>query len=147
MNEEVRAWGVQSAEIPAGWVLAREFIESALGQAYGEYSPQDIYEGLLEGRFQLWVLWKDSPIGPEALAAAVTQLIDFPNRRVLELLLMAGHDFDTWREQIEVLEAWGVAKGASELRFYGRRGFERAMAPLGYEARYTVCAKRLGVLH
>ena len=88
-----------------------------MSRAGGEYTWQDVVEGVTSGNMQLW---------PAKDAAAVTQLWDFPNRRVLHVLA-AGGSLETLKDMQASAAAFAKANGASALTVEGRRGWIRAL--------------------
>lgn len=139
--------GVQVQQLMYMWPHAREFVLSALEHGRGEFDEAAIYHEISDGGMQLWLLWREGDANDELLGAAVTQILEFPTRAVVEIVLAGGRDFHLWGDQIAVIEAWGLERGAQELRFFGRPGFEKAMVPLGYRKSYVVYSKTLGVIH
>lgn len=97
--------------------LARKWLQPALDRDGNKHNFEDIYLSVLKGDMQLWQ-------GPRG--AAITQVIDFPNARVLHVLLAGGAmqqilDFE------ESAAAWGRSIGCTSMTLNGRMGWQRIL--------------------
>lgn len=101
---------------------AAPLLQQALDKANGEYHIQDIRDRVLSGDLQLWA--------GEGYAA-VTEVLNYPQRRVVLVHLAAG-------ELAPVLEAEGelckFAKvvGATGIELIGRKGWTKVLKEHGY---------------
>ncbi len=92
------------------WERARPHIEDALAHAGGTHAIEDVLGGIAEGRLQLWV-------GDRC--AGVSEILNFPRRRVLNLFL-AGGDMAEMRTLQAGLEAFARGSGCQAAMFSGR---------------------------
>jgi len=75
---------------------------------------------------------------------AVTEIIDYPLVSALRIVLLAGQDMAVWqRDLLETLESFATLHGATRLEAYGRKGFIRALKPLGFELAYYAVMKEI----
>lgn len=96
---------------------ARPFIEGALRRGTGTHTFDDIALGVLAGRYQLFT---------RPGAAAVTEVIEYPRRRELNMFLVGGDlrvildaEPDFVRHAREI--------GADAITLTGRRGWARVL--------------------
>lgn len=75
-------------------------------------------------------------------ALLIAEFIDFPLKRVCNVLAYAGRARD-YRWFNEWLEKWAFDKGAVEMRGYGQAGPARLAERYGYKEIYRVYAKPL----
>jgi hypothetical protein len=116
------------------WERCRPWIEAALIHADGTHSIDDIAAGIASGRFQFW---------PGKNCAAVTEIIVFPRLTALNFFLLGG-DLDELLQEMEpAICRWAAAMGCSRVIGAGRKGFEKVLRPLGYQPRWSYCAKEL----
>lgn len=101
---------------------ARPLLQSALDRANGEYLLDDILEGVLDERLQLWT-------APGF--AGVTEVLNYPRRRVVLVHLCAG-ELDAIRAAEGQLTRFAQIVGADAIRILGRRGWAKALADYGY---------------
>lgn len=93
----------------------RSQIEAALSFADGSHTFEDVRDLVEAGRMQFW---------PGPSSAIVTEVIEYPQHRVLNFFLAGGNLSELEGMTPEILE-WGKAKGCSKAVFAGRRGWER----------------------
>lgn len=95
------------------------------------HTIEDVEAGLVEGRYQFW---------PGERSACVTQIIDYPRKRVMSFWLVGGDI----KELFSVIEPearqWGESVGC--LGFMAmpldRPGWERMATKLGYAPKWRI---------
>jgi hypothetical protein len=105
------------------WESVKPLIEEALEYNDGEYTSSDIKKMVEDGDMQLWLFHKEDGLA----GCGVTQLIDFPLKRICLIVLLAGRDFSEWERYIGVVENWAVSNGCSSIELRGRKGWERVL--------------------
>lgn len=101
---------------------SRHFLQAALDRDEGRYAMADILDGIMEGNLQLWS-------SPEF--AAVTEVLDYPRRRVVRVHL-AGGNMDALIATDGDLTRLAQVVGATGIEITGRRGWVRKLAEHGY---------------
>jgi hypothetical protein len=101
----------------------RHHIEAALEYSGGTHVYEDVEAAILSGRMQLW---------PGSKSMAVTEIVEYPRKRVLNCFLAAG-DMDEIVDMISSAAAWGRAQGCESLTLSGRKGWERVLSPHGFK--------------
>ena len=114
------------------WQHARPLISSAIERT-DLSAIEDIESDVLEGKQLLWLAWSD-----HIEAAATTHLA----RKVCTLTACAGHQRERWLPLFGKIENYARAEGATKMRIYGRKGWERVLD--GYQAEYVILEKSLG---
>lgn len=82
----------------------------------------DVRQAVLDGRMQLWC-------GPHS--AIITELLNFPQKRVLSFFIICGNAAELW-PMFEVILDWGRAKGCRSTRVLGRPAFARLFSSRGW---------------
>ncbi len=120
--------------------LAEEFkrhratLARALEYTGGTHTLDDVWEGVLDGRFQLWT-------GPGSIV--VTELLAYPQCRTLHFFLAAGKMEELTAMYPAILE-WGKALGCSKASLAGRPGWTRGFLQReGWRASHLVMTKEL----
>lgn len=106
----------------------RHHIEAALEYSGETHDFQDVADGILSGRMQLW---------PAEKGCAVTEIVLYPKKSVLHVFL-AGGEMETIVNMIDSAVAWGKTQGCTSMTIAGRRGWERVLAKHGYKPVMTV---------
>lgn len=101
--------------MPATLAEARPLIEAALMRGYNTHGFEDVEAMVAEGRLQFW---------PGANSVILTEILDHPRRRVLNVFA-AGGKLAEIEAMIPPLQAWAVEKGCTLAIFAGRAGWVR----------------------
>lgn len=101
----------------------RELIESALAYSGGTHTFEDVQEMVATGRAQLW---------PAPRGVAITEIVEYPRKRVLHIFLAAG-EMDQLLDMIESAERWGRTQGCTSLTMSGRMGWQRVLDKHGFK--------------
>lgn len=109
------------------------WIADALGYSGGTHTPTDVVESILKGHMQLW---------PGEQACAVTEIVVYPNKKVLHVFLAAG-DMENIVDMQRSAEKWGKAQGCTAMTIAGRKGWARVLKGVGYEEKFVTLAKEL----
>ena len=130
-------WLVPTRLIPAVWDEAATLLAPAIEMAAGRHSLSSTLDQLRSGHMQLFLAVKeDTPI-----AAAVTQVLEYPAASWLVVLFCGGKGLPEWgKDGIGAIEDWARRCGCSGVEVIGRVGW--AMA-LGYEKSASIIQKVL----
>ena len=102
----------------------RKHIEAALEYSGGTHDFDDVRDGILSGKMQLW---------PGERSAVVTEIVEYAKKRTLHVFL-AGGDLDELLGGMGDAIAWGRAQGCNAMTLSGRRGWEKVLGKHGFHA-------------
>jgi hypothetical protein len=105
----------------------------------GEITTIDALLLAIQGRMFVFVGENNSRIN----AALIVEFMDFPRRRVLNVVGWAGPSREFYW-YLSVLEEWAMANGAKEIRGYGPERAMRHACRFGFQEIYRVYRKELG---
>lgn len=129
---------VPTQMIPEAWPNIKHLLEEALSYSWG-FRPGDVYQKLRENRAILWVVEKDM----EIVAATVTEIIEYPTCRTLNIWLLAGVKFWEWQDLVASMEAFARSNGCEWIEATGRPGLQRLLKEMGFNVPRVVCAKKI----
>ena len=113
----------------------KDWIESALKKGGETHDFKDIVDGVLSGHMHLWM-------GENG--CAVTEIIVYPNKKVLHVFL-AGGDKGYGIKQITDMHddamAWGKQQGCDGMTVAGRRGWKKVLQSRGWSEQFTTLLK------
>ena len=133
--------GIQSKDVNDAWQYAEEFITDALKHGIGEYLPEDIKLMCQDRRMQLWIKWDDDY---EPIGAFVTQILNYPQLKVLLVLLLGGQTFIEWRDEVdEILIGFGKENNCKYVEFFGRKGWGNYLKDINYNEQVRMFAKEI----
>jgi hypothetical protein len=123
-------------ELARCWPIVEPILKRATDRAQA-YEPIDILQLVMMGRMSLIVV-RD---GGRIVAAAATEVRQFPRCRVLEVPFVAGTGLKRWHEQLlEVIDAQALAAGCSDVMGFLRKGWIR----FGFELDGVIVRRRAG---
>ena len=96
-------------------VRCRPWLEAAM--THGTHGWGDIVLGLAKGHYQFW---------PAPNGAAITEIVVYPKRKVLNIFL-AGGDLGQLLDMQASAAAWAKAQGCDALMMTGRAGWKRVL--------------------
>lgn len=127
--------GVLASHIDAVWGQAKPLIERSIPYAAGKWSMDYIYHSLKDKDMQLWLV-----LDGDIVAAAVTQIQNYPTKRVCTVMF-AGGDGQDWGSCLLEVEQWARTVGCNSIEIWGRKGWERVLPE--YSFLHTVIGKEL----
>ena len=101
----------------------RKHIEAALEYSGGTHTFDDVAKMIYEGRLQIW---------PAPRGCAITEIVDYPQKRVLHCFAAAG-EMDQILDMIDSAIAWGKTQGCTSLTLSGRLGWQRVLDKHGFK--------------
>ena len=117
----------------------RYWIDIAMQHSAGERTTDQLLEALYNGAAQCWCVLD----GHFIQNITVTEIIDYPNKKVLHIITSTGIDWENHKQEHTHLEDFAKALGCASISVWGRRGWERKLPSLGYEQVYTVFEKKI----
>ena len=106
------------------WPQIAPMVESALKHGDGRVAERDIFDGVMNKVFTLWVTRKKRQIK----AVCVTQIINSPRKRFLNLYLLSGENRSDWLPHEDTIAAYARAMGCEQLTIeFGRIAWERKL--------------------
>jgi len=116
------------------WNEVEPLIKKALDDCY---KAQDILDGLMETRFQLFISWED-----RVESAVVTEVAQYPQKKILRYFLAGGENMNNWLEPIQKeIEQFAKDNQCDAIEVAGRKGWARKLK--GYEQKIYLFTKEL----
>lgn len=110
-------------ELLEAFQVAAPMLQAALARGRGEYHLEDIKDRVVLGDLQLWL--------GEGYAA-VTEVLDYPQRRIV-LVHLAGGELAPLIEADGELVKFAKVMGATGIEIIGRKGWVKALRDHGYQ--------------
>lgn len=134
-KRKLQLFGVPSSDIDLYWVHAEPLLAKTLEYCDGRYETIDIYKFLKDRDMQLWVSYNDDK---KMAVACVTEIIQYPRKKVMNIVFLAGIESETWLHCCENLKAFALSHGCQSVYGYGRKGWEKVSKPLGFKPIHTI---------
>lgn len=108
-------------ELALRWAEIEPLLRKATVRT-GCYEPVDLLQMALMGRAGIWIAERDG----EILVAIVTEVKQYPRRRVLEVMFGGGSDMGEWiKPMVAALDEHAKAAGCAQVATAGRPGWAR----------------------
>jgi len=127
---------VNPEDIDSIWVVVEDYLQKAIDRNDGEELAADVYNRIVSGRYQLWVMY-----GQDIEAAIVTEVYETPQKRIFEIILLGGEHMKNWINDLEsqmTLEA--KSQKCDLIKIAGRRGWLKMN---GFKEKQTIMVKPL----
>jgi hypothetical protein len=111
----------------------RSVLEPALDYSGGTHIWSDIVDGVSSGMMQLWV---------NGDSAAITQILTYPQKKVLNVFL-AGGDKDDLLDMLDSAKMWGAQQGCESILMSGRPGWLKVLSKHDWKPLFQTMEARL----
>ena len=120
------------------WDKVGPMLQKVVNHTEGELLPEDFLDNIVNGYMHLWLSVEDT----EIIMAMVTQIIEYPRRKTLRIIAIAGKNFKETHSQFnDMIESFAIQTGCSGLELWGRKGWKKMLPD--WESNYIVFTKNL----
>ena len=119
----MRAHLLQPEDVAYIWEDVAPMLARVTPHTEGELEPDDFIEPLTHGEMQLWIAIENK----EIIAALITQIIPYPQKKVLRLISLAGEDFNKFKDFVSMVESFAIRSECSSLEMWGRKGWKKLL--------------------
>jgi hypothetical protein len=117
------------------WQQVEPLIIRALDDSY---KARDVLDGIIRNKFQLFISWENDKVE----SAVVTEVADYPRKRILRYVLAGGDNLDNWLEPIQnKIEEFAINNYCQAIEVAGRKGWLRKLK--GFEQKIYIMSKEL----
>jgi hypothetical protein len=125
---------VPAQYIDTCWEKIEAFIAKAAEYTYGRYTVGNIYDLVMDGDYQLWVAYD----GKDFKGAVVTNIISYPQRKLLGMQFCGGEELSTWKDpMLDLLKRFARDSGCEGIESTGRPGWAKVFQNDGYKATWV----------
>jgi hypothetical protein len=136
----IRIVGLGKEHVYAWWPKIKGYVEKAAVKGPGALNPDDLKQGCENGYYQLWLIIRD----PDVIGCGITQVVDEPHRRVLEIVAIGGRELKDWLHfERYVGDRAKREMGAAASRVFCRPGIKHIIEPIGYQIKGYICERSL----
>lgn len=132
--------GIQSHDAEKWWPVVDDWCCRALNRGGALLHLRDLVEGVAAKDMQLWIVLDDG----NPIAVTITQIEQWKRGKVLSAFVIGGDDMHKWLAQLDdVLTRYARSLGCDFITGEGRKGWERVLKPLGWQAPSVTYMKRI----
>ena len=139
---------VSPEDLEEVWKVVEDMIAAGLAQGSGTVRLEDLYKLVASQDGQLWVAFDE--VGGKKLigSAIVTEVIDYPGKRVVFVHSAGGNDLRDLSDGVEALENWALTVGAKAVGAQTRKGLAKVLErECGWQQQAVVVVKELARVH
>lgn len=123
------------------WPEVAPLIAQVLPKMDGEFALSDFVDGFAEERFHLFIGYQDGIV----VACMITQLVEYPQYKVLEVPIAAGAGFGKFITKFRAyISTWAKVNGAQFLQAYTSPAMTRYHRRFGAQKVYDLIRYPLG---
>ena len=86
-------------EVIGLWPHIEAHVRKATDQTDGTHEPIDVFRGIANGAYKLWVAMSEKTGGPVGIT--VTEIVVYPRQKRLRVFLVGGHSMDEWIDEMD----------------------------------------------
>lgn len=123
------------------WEKVEPFAEKAARYTYGRYTANDIFSRMQDDNYQTWVAYD----GSNFKGLVVTEIMTYPQRKLLSMHFCGGVDLKEWKEpMLTLLQRFAKDMGCDGIESVGRPGWSKVFNKDGYKAIWVTYELPLG---
>lgn len=134
MEKALNILAISTAGIDRIWFDVEEMIAESLKYSDGKFSLDSVYQNLKTAALQLWIISEDKKIK----AFIITQIIQYPAKKILVFMFIGGSEFEAWEHFIETFKSFAKHHHCEAIEGYGRKGWFKKIMNLGFEQIHSV---------
>ena len=125
------------------WGLVKTDIANALNRSNGYALADHIKKDIIEEKMQLWILWdKEGLKESKYYGLVVTEVIQRPLQRCLNIKIMTGRHREKWQHLIKHIEDFAWQNQCDLLELVARPGWKKILKPFGYTESHVLLEKK-----
>jgi hypothetical protein len=130
---------VPAEYIPLEWINVYKLLQPAVERSGGRWTMDSLLLALCVGDQVLWVSRDENKVIASALT---TQIVNYPNKRILAFQFLGGKGFDKWSDNmLSRMEQYAKDTDCDGMEAVGRFGFWPFFKKRGYERAYCTYQK------
>mgnify|MGYP003123458957 FL=1 len=122
------------------WSFAVKDVADALARSNGYARAEHIKKDILDNKMQLWILWESET--KEYYGVCVTEIIQRPLQRCLNIKIMTGRHRDKWQHLIKHVEEFAWKNNCDLLELVARPGWKKVLKQYGYKESHVLLEKK-----
>ncbi len=118
------------------WKDVSLMLAKAVDTSKGKFHIQDLYEDLLEGKYNLWLILDDKG-DDKVIAAITTRIIKYPNRNAMAMDWVGGKRMTEWLPiAMKTLISFAKDCNCKHLEGFGRKAWMKVLNRYNWKPEY-----------
>ena len=133
---------IPTKSVDEAWRVVRTDIANALTRSNGYALSEHIKKWIIEEKMQLWILWDQEADKEKYYGVVVTEVIQRPLQRCLNIKIMTGRHREKWQHLIKHIEDFAWQQNCDLLELVARPGWKKILKPFGYTESHVLLEKK-----
>ena len=133
---------IPTKSVDEAWRVVRTDIANALTRSNGYALSEHIKKWIIEEKMQLWILWDQEAEKEKYYGVVVTEVIQRPLQRCLNIKIMTGRHREKWQHLIKHIEDFAWQQNCDLLELVARPGWKKVLKPYGYKESHVLLEKK-----
>ena len=139
----IQLLNIPSKSIGDIWGVVIADIANALNRSNNYALAEHIKKWIEEEKMQLWILWdKEADNKSKYYGVVVTEIIQRPLQRCLNIKIMIGRHREKWQHLIKHIEDFAWQQKCDLLELVARPGWKKILKPFGYTESHVLLEKK-----
>lgn len=124
------------------WRQCKTMIADAMASSNNYANASHFKQWISENKMQLWFLWdKEADVDQRLYGIVVTEIIQRPLQRCLNIKIMTGKHREKWQHLIKHIENFAWQNNCDLLELVARPGWKRVLKPFGFKESHVLLEK------
>ena len=138
----IKLYNIPTKSVDEVWKVVKNDIANALSRSNGYALSDHIKQWIKETKMQLWILWDAEAEKEKYYGVVVTEVIQRPLQRCLNIKIMIGRHREKWQHLIKHIEDFAWQQNCDLLELVARPGWKKVLKPFGYTASHVLLEKK-----
>ena len=138
----IQLLNIPTKSVDQAWGIVKSDIANALARSNRYALADHIKEWIKEEKMQLWILWDPDVDNNKYYGVVVTEIIQRPLQRCLNIKIMIGKHREQWQHLIKHIEDFAWIHNCDLLELVARPGWKKILKPFGYKETHILLEKK-----
>ena len=138
----IKLYNIPTKSVDEVWRVVKNDIANALSRSNGYALSDHIKQWIKETKMQLWILWDAEAEKEKYYGVVVTEVIQRPLQRCLNIKIMIGRHREKWQHLIKHIEDFAWQQNCDLLELVARPGWKKVLKPFGYTESHVLLEKK-----
>ena len=138
----IALYNIPTKSVDEVWGVVKNDIVNALSRSNGYALSDHIKQWIKETKMQLWILWDAEAEKEKYYGVVVTEVIQRPLQRCLNIKIMIGRHREKWQHLIKHIEDFAWQQNCDLLELVARPGWKKVLKPFGYKESHVLLEKK-----
>jgi len=138
----IKLYNIPTKSVDEVWKVVKNDIANALSRSNGYALSDHIKEWIKQEKMQLWILWDSEAEKEKYYGVVVTEVIQRPLQRCLNIKIMIGRHREKWQHLIKHIEDFAWQQNCDLLELVARPGWKKVLKPFGYTESHVLLEKK-----